>query len=196
MGEREAAAAAAARHGTRVPTGQEQRRFVGSPRPALAGGVLPPELGQTSPRDRHVMPSRPTVRPAGELRVLPDLLVLVTLCQQEGPVLAIPMRWGWLWGAGEWGQAAPSGVLVGWAGKRCDGIRWDQMDGMRWDEIRSGLSRVRPSVPQATCAGSAAGLESICLAGSAVFPAGPEQPPGAEGSPGPGPSAPSLFSYT
>lgn len=40
--------------------GQEQRRFVGSPQPGPSGGWVPaPELGQTSPRDRRVMPSRP-----------------------------------------------------------------------------------------------------------------------------------------
>lgn len=62
---------------------------------------------------------------------------------------------------------------------------------MEWDgsgqsgAASPGLSRVRPSVLAATCAGVAAGLESICLAGSGVFPAGPERPRGAGGSPGP-----------
>lgn len=57
-----------------------------------------------------------------------------------------------------------------------------------------GLSRVRPSVLVATCSSTAAGLESICLAGRGVFPAGLERSRGAGGSPGPWPIC-SLFIF-
>lgn len=57
-----------------------------------------------------------------------------------------------------------------------------------------GLNRVRPSVLAATCSSIAAGLESICLAGRGVFPAGLEQSRGAGGSPGPWPIC-SLFIF-
>lgn len=56
------------------------------------------------------------------------------------------------------------------------------------------LNRVRPSVLVATCSSTAAGLESICLAGCGVFPAGLEQSHRARGSPGPCPIC-SLFIF-